>query len=92
MNRKVLPLEAAGQLHVPETDCSHVVYPTEPSQLAASIKRPASALVIGFMGRPIATILAFGSAVLSAALPCYGGVLFEGHTAIECGSAYLVPA
>jgi hypothetical protein len=51
MNRNVLSLEAAGQMRVPESDYSHVVHPTEPSQFAASIGRPTSALVIGFMGR-----------------------------------------
>ena len=35
MNRKVLSLEVAGQLRVPQTDYSHVVHPTEPSQFAA---------------------------------------------------------
>ena len=50
MNRKVLSLEAAGRLRVSESEYSHVVHPTEPSQFAASIGRPASALVIGFMG------------------------------------------
>jgi hypothetical protein len=49
VNRKVLSLEAAARLRVSETDHSRVVHPTEPSQFAASIGRPASALVIGFM-------------------------------------------
>ena len=94
MNRKVLSLEAAEQLRAPESDYSHVVHPAEPSQFATSISHPASALFNGFMGRAfIATI--FGIRTCSAecsSYPCYGRVLFEGHTAIECGSACLVPA
>jgi hypothetical protein len=94
VNRKVLSLEAAGQLRVPETDYSPIVHPTEPSQFAASISRPASALVIGSMGRAfIATI--FGIRRCSAecrTYPRYGRVLFEEYTAIECGSACLVAA
>ncbi len=53
MNRKVLSLEAAGRLRVSESDHSRVVHPTEPSQFAASIGRPASALVIGFLGESV---------------------------------------
>jgi len=70
VNRKVLSLEAAGQLRVPETDYSDVVHPTEPSQFAASISHPASALVIGFMGKAfIATI--FGIRKCSAECRTY---------------------
>ena len=70
MNRKVLSLEAAGQLRVPETDYSHVVHPTEPLQFAASISRPGllhrlSAL---WEGRSEQRSSAFGSALLSTAL------------------------
>jgi len=53
VNCKVLSLEAAEQLRVPESDYSRVVHPAEPSQFAASISRPASALVIGFMGESV---------------------------------------
>lgn len=83
VNRKVLSLEAVGQLRVPETDYSHVVHPTEPSQFAASISRPTSAQVIGFMGRAF-TATIFGIRKCSAECrtsPCYGRVLFEGHKA-----------
>ena len=69
MNRKVLSLEAAGQLRVPETDYSHVVHPTEPLQFAASISRPASTQVIGFMGRAFtSTIFSIRKCSLSTAL------------------------
>ena len=93
MNRKVLSLEAAGQLPVPETDYSHVVHPTEPSQFDASISRPASAEVIGSMGRAF-TATIFGIRKCGAecrTFPCHGGVLFD-RRPIACGSAYLVPA
>ena len=94
MNRKVLSLEAAGQLRVPETDYSHVVHPTEPLQFAASISRPASTQVIGFMGRAF-TATIFSIRKCSAQYrtsPCYGRVLFEGHRAHRMESAYFVPA
>jgi hypothetical protein len=93
VNRKVLSLEAAGQLRVPETDYSHVVHPTEPLQFAASISRPASTQVIGFMGRAFtATTFSIrkGSAQYRTS-PCYGRVLFERHRTHRMGSAYLVP-
>jgi hypothetical protein len=92
VNRKVLSLEAAGQLRVPQNDDSHIVHPTEPSQFDASLSRPASAQVIGFMGRAF-TATIFGIRKRGAECrtsPCHGHVLFEGHTPIACGSAYLV--
>lgn len=93
MNRKVLSLEAAGQLRVPETDYSHVVHPTEPSQFATSTSRPAPAQVIGFMGRSQQRSSAFGNGVLRAALLHVTAVFSSRDTRpIACGSAYLVPA
>jgi hypothetical protein len=81
VNRKVLSLEAAGRLRVPESDYSHFVHPAEPSQFAASISRPASALVNGFMGRAFIVTI-FGIRKCSAecrSYPRYGRFLRGTH-------------
>jgi hypothetical protein len=69
VNRKVLSLEAAGQLHVPETDYSpefiRLSHRSLPFQYAAPLLHWLLALWGGRSGQRSS---AFGSAVLSAAL------------------------
>jgi hypothetical protein len=89
VNRKVLSLEAAGQLRVPETDYSHVVHPTEPLQFAASISRPRFYTGYRLYGKGVHINDLQHSEVQSQyrTSPCYGRVLFEGHRAHRMGSA-----